>query len=77
MFVNYCFFYVMFAMLEVYKVCVRKLFIWRGGRRANNFFFFFKKKKKFVYQEKKKKRIWVYWGAKSIKKPQIIQNQPT
>jgi hypothetical protein len=63
----------MFAMLEVYKVCVRKLFIWRGGRRANNFFFL--KKKNCL--SRKKKRIWVYWGAKSIKKPQIIQNQPT
>jgi hypothetical protein len=58
MFVNYCFFYVMFAMLEVYKVCVRKLFIWRGGRRANNFFFL-KKKKLFI---KKKKKEFGYIG---------------
>jgi hypothetical protein len=49
----------MFAMLEVYKVCVRKLFIWRGGRRANNFFFFLKK---IVYQEKKKKNEFGYIG---------------
>jgi hypothetical protein len=68
--VELSFFCVMFTMLKIYIICMRKLFI-GGGERSK------KKKKRLFIWKCKKKKIGSIGEPNQFKNPQTIQNRPS